>query len=560
LSRREKFCLSFFVTYIFLYLTCFILFMIVPYPARAYRVLFVLSLLTMAASYKKIIMIFSDKEERKLLLQGLLMLLWLAGYQALHRMYGGGRWTGDWFEHFERARFLMIHYFKEYQFILMYYFPSRPPLFNTLCAFFLSFFGYKFWIFQIVCSLLNMSLVFPAWLLVCALFKKRRIVPLLAIIALFMLNPAMVRQMLYTMTKGLSAAYVLAGVYLYLKARDTLDRKYCIFAFLFLSAGVLVHYSAAPFFLGVGADFTILTLKKPSRKKFFTFACAAILSAAFIFTWLSYSLVFYGARITFLSNTSYTDSKNFSFVQRIGKDLYNLRTTFLPNLFETRGFWSPISSLKYIIMYDFSAVFYSESLTGNLTISLSLFLILFLLGRMKDYFYKSLRILSFPSGLFWILFLGAGGLIAIATNGGRMDNGTAHVSFVPVAGLVLGIAYLLAQDLPSKLFRRLLAFGMILESFFFFALSIIVLSDIFIETSVMLYSATLYTNYAIRDVNNLEFLEGIYHSYSIPLAFLVLIGWMIWAGIFVKSMKNGGARILMANAPETPISSSSCNP
>jgi hypothetical protein len=353
-----------------------------------------------------------------------------------------------------------------------------------------------------------------------------------------MLNIPMVRQMIYTMTKGLAAAYVLAGVAVYLKARRSFDLRYLSLAFLLLSAGVLAHYSAAPFFLAISLDLLVLFLLKPDRKKLVSLVAVVLLSSALLLSWIVHSIDFYGIEKAFLSNTTYTESQKLTLLGRISKDLYNLRTTFLPNLNEMDLFFKVPLFLKMIFLHDLVILFYSQSLTGNLGVTFSVFLLIFWGGKLKHIpGALKTKAWDFHTMLFWFCFLGIGGAMAIASNGGLMPYGTAHVSFVPVGALFLLLAWHAARQLPGYKIRLLIGLGVIIESFIAFSIRIIVLSSIFINPTMLYMSSHHYGNYAVRDIYNLEFLEGIYNGpWSYITLIVVLAGWILWADIFMRDM------------------------
>jgi len=540
LDREEKFCLSFFITLVALYLLCFGSFIMLTDPILSYRIILLGICVSTIASYRIIKAFFSDRAERSLFLAGLFMLLWLVGFQGLLRVYGGGGWQGDWVEHYERGMFFLGGVSLNYKFIGRYALPARPPLFNVITAFFQAFLGRPFWIYQILCSFLNMTMAFPAFLLARRLFKNKQPLSLWAVIALFLLNPAMVRQMTYTMTKGLSAAFVLAGAYIYLKARGTPDFKHPVFAFLLLSAGILAHYSAAPFFLVMGFDFLVLSIPKPDRRKILSFVATAFLASAFLLSWVGYSLALYGKDNTFLSNTTYTDSRSLTLAQRLKKDLFNLRTTFFPDKFswETEG--EQDRSIKIFILYDTLIVFHSESLPGNLTLFFYFVLIVYsadVLLKKKDRGKKAKPPSDadpFHSRVFWILFFIGGGLIGLVTNATKMNYGVAHVSFVPVSALLLSMAYVLAVRIRQAWLKLLILLGAIIEGAYVLGVMIAALSDIFVSLYSVWKSLNLYVSYGAIKRYNLELLQTLYSSCSILLLFAVGIGWMIWAGIFMK--------------------------
>ena len=540
LDREEKFCLSFFITLVSLYLLCFGSFVLTKNPVLSYRIILLGILVFTIARYRIVKALIFDRAERALFLAGLFMLLWLVGFQGLLRLYGGGGWQGDWVEHYERGMFFLGSVPLNYKFIGIYPLPARPPLFNVITAFFHSFLGRPFWIYQILCSFLNMTIIFPAFLLARRLFKNKPPLSLCAIIALFLLNPAMVRQMTYTMTKGLSAAFVLAGAYLYLKARGTSDFKYLMSAFLLLCAGVLAHYSAAPFFLVIGFDFLIMSILKPDRRKILSFVAATLLSAAFLLTWISYSLALYGKETTFLSNTAYKDSRDLAPAQRLKKDLFNLRTTFFPNKFYWEPAGGPDPAMKIFTLYDTLIVFHSESLPGNLTPFFSLALIVSFAIFLKRQIPGKKRTIPpsvkdpFHSQVFWGLFFIGGGLIGLVTNATKMDYGAAHVSFVPVSVLLLSMAYVLVMRIRQAWLKIPILLGVILEGAYVLSVNIAALSDIFVNMYSILKSLNLVVSYSTIKQYDLKLLEMIYSPVSVLLLFAVGIGWIIWAVIFVK--------------------------
>jgi hypothetical protein len=245
---------------------------------------------------------------------------------------------------------------------------------------------------------------------------------------------------------------------------------------------------------------------------------------------------------TFLSNTSYTESQGFSFMQRLGKDLFNFRTTFIPNIFNMGVYMKTGWSMNLIKCYDKVIVFYSESLTGNLTLSLSIVIVILLVARL---FKKIKPIIApepsspFRSTTFWVLFFGLSGIIAITTNGTRMNHGAAHVSFVPIAALLLAMIYATVLRIRTAWVRFMVACGVILESLMVFSLKITVLSNLFISVNDLKFCDNIFVNFPIWQVYRVILLERLYVACAPFLLFLFLAGWLAWAVIFAKSLLLG---------------------
>lgn len=155
---------------------------------------------------------------------------------------------GDWYEHYERARFFL---YRETEFEapwVPWSIADRTPLFNIIGAFFMALFSDEYWIFQAVSILFNSILIFPTFMIGERMFG-RRIAILSTVFAAT--NPYMTENALYTWPKNLAAYFVLLFYYFLIRkspfpeiligsstACAVLSHGY---AFLFLPGGLLYY-------------------------------------------------------------------------------------------------------------------------------------------------------------------------------------------------------------------------------------------------------------------------------------------------------------------------------
>ncbi len=193
------------------------------------------------------------------------LLLWTLLILGMIRSYSGGMWFGDWLEHFQRSLFFLHHFPVHTVIFGDYPLPARPPMMNVLAAFFMAQSVDRFEDFQLVFTFLNLLVFVPCCLIMPALAgaRRRRILPLLC---LFALNPVAMQNATYAWTKMFSAFYVVLAIWLYLAGWRKRDRGRMTAAFLALSAGVLVHYSAAPYLLLLSGHYLFFVFPRAPRR------------------------------------------------------------------------------------------------------------------------------------------------------------------------------------------------------------------------------------------------------------------------------------------------------
>lgn len=249
--------------------------------------------------------------------------------QGIFAVYGGGGWYGDWWEHYHRSRFFLDRLPLDTKFLGIYWLPARPPLFNIVTYYFQALFGAEYWIYQILTTMLSLVVVFPLWLICRRLIGDERAWLWWAVVALTALSPIVVRNATYPWPKLLTAYYVLLGLHFYLRARPTGETRLTALAFALGGLGILTHYSAAMVVIPMATDCIGLLLFRP-RVQWRSALSGGLAGACVLATWLGWSVVAYGYRVTVASNTTVEWTKDMTAALRAEMALFNARHTLLP--------------------------------------------------------------------------------------------------------------------------------------------------------------------------------------------------------------------------------------
>jgi len=406
--------------------------------------------------------------------------------------FSGGRWCGDWIEHYGRAQFILGNLPFDYKFLDVYSFTSRPPLANAFYAFFLNFIGNDFFVFQLVATLANVFIFFPLSLILLQVVSpgaSSARVYLLAI--LLMANPMFAFNCVYTWTKLFAGIFIVQGIYFFLKANYKWKNLFC---FTFLAFSLLVHYSAGPYILAALAlymwDIIPAIRQKQYKEALLEFSWIGFASLAVLSVWFPWSLATYGLTDTFLSNTTATSAEIHNFYQNFIILFKNIAFTIFPH-----PFFGVENSYSYtlgseVAVYDFSL---SKGLLKNIfDFSIEN---LPSLSRCRDYFfliYQSTFLASIGSvtSLFlilcffrknnrivyrrqWLVFVGVTLFFGILVNPYECMYGVAHVCLQPLVLLML----VLAAGMPlGRLSAALLFLGCVVDYFLGLFLHFLILS------------------------------------------------------------------------------------
>lgn len=367
------------------------------------------------------------------------LLLWTLLILVMIRNYSGGLWFGDWLEHFQRTLFFLHHFPLRTAIFGDYALPARPPMMNVLGAFFMAQSEDRFEVFQLVFTFLNLLVFLSCCLIVPALAgaRRRRIWPL---VCLFALNPVVIQNATYSWTKLLSSFYIVLAIALYLAGWRKRDRVRTTAAFLALSAGVLVHYSAAVYLLLLSGHYLVFVFPSHARK-WRELVSATALCAALLLVWLGWSMKLYGTQATFLSNTAVTSSRQYQGSTAI-KVAANLFDSLVPALFRdpsaVERFEQP--NLAGAIRDNVFA-FYQPNLIFGMGVAggpLVLSVLYAAWARRKK---------GNGEGRFWLAFVPSCVLLGILVVGERDSLGDAHLTLISLE--VMGLA-LLAGTPPLR--------------------------------------------------------------------------------------------------------------
>ena len=432
-------------------------------PAVAYWILPLLAAAGIVAGRRALVDTLRDADARALVIGQLLVSGWSLGWLGLVVSYSGGGWAGDWYEHWVRALFFLEHWPLDTQFLGIYALPARPPLANLVTGGLLAITPARFAHFQLFTLLLNSLAFLPAGLL------ARRFAPAgfrtaaIGLIALgLMLNPSFMENSTFTWTKLFTVVFILSGLYFFLRTLDPdSPRSAGPLCALALAAGILAHYSAAPYVLVLAVAWLFLNRARWTMAAFWRqTALLGGIGALVLATWFGWSLATYGAHTTLLSNSSVTveDARKGNQLLKVA---LNLRDTVVPH------FLRPLDGL--LIAQQDPCGYWRDWLFQ--LYQLNLFFVFgsvgwLVLGR------ELLRAWSATPGRgrwFWLFFSVSVIVLGVAVHGARDTWGLAHICLQSL--VVLGLAGLAARwSLLTPGWRRLLAAGAGIDFFLGIAL------------------------------------------------------------------------------------------
>jgi len=461
-SPLEKLCGSLGLSLILLYLVCWGIYCAgargngMPVHPLPYALVSLVCAAMGARSWKDIGRLLGMKPVRRALAGFGFLLLWSALLMAIVRNYSGAGWYGDWLEHFQRSLFFLQHFPADTEIFPAYALPARPPMMNVLAAFFLAQTAARFELFQVVFVYLNLLLFLPCCLLLPALGRKarRRVWPL---VLLFASSPLAMQNVTYTWTKAAAAFYVVLALWFYLAGWRKRDTVRTTAAFVALAAGLLTHYSAGPYVAILTLHYLIRVFPR-RENKWRELAGIASICGLLVAVWLAWSLAVYGPRVTFASNTSVTDSRQYagSLAHKIKGNLYDsivpvvVREPTLLDRFDGQRTAATVRD-DFFLFYQQNAIFGMGLVGGPL--------VLWLMYRGLRRKGEALAVrprarpkrtakpappiaAATPEQRFWQVLIVAGVLLGIAVVGERDRLGVAHLTLLSLQ--VMGLAMLAA--------------------------------------------------------------------------------------------------------------------
>jgi len=379
----------------------------------------------------------ADSTARAILVAWALVTAWCIGWLATIASYSGGGWAGDWFEHWERARFFLERWPVDAKFLGFGPLPARPPLANLVEGALGGAVDSSFAAYQVAMALMNCLVVVPAALLARRFSPKApaagpAAVAVLAV--LLMLNPSFVQNATFAWTKLITAFFVLSGLYFFLRAHDgdapPAAGPLCAVS---LAAGILAHYSAGPYVLLLAAGWLVMGRGR-NRAWWRQTALLGLLGGALLATWFGWSATVYGVRATLLSNSSVAVPEAHQGNQLV-KIALNLRDTLVPHFLRTVDGTLIAQRSPWGHARDWLFQLYQVNLFLVFGSVAWLVLARELLGRAGE--------VARPVATRWTAFVGGAVVLGIAVHGARDTWGLAHICLQSL--VVLGLAFLAAR-------------------------------------------------------------------------------------------------------------------
>jgi hypothetical protein len=417
-------------------------------PVGWHWILPALAVAGLAARRADLAALWRDPAARELLFSQVLVSVWGLAWLAWVKSYSGGGWAGDWFEHWDRARFILERGPPDTLFLGHATVTARPPLANVVSAVFLSLTRVDFAHYQLLSALFGSLAFAPA-----ALFARRlggsAAIPVAAL--LFMLNPMFVQNTTFAWTKLPTAFFVLGAVWFFLRtATAPHPRRPALLFAATLAAAILTHYSAGPFAVVLAAAWLIRSLARRAEPAWWrATAGAAVLGAILLATWFGWALVVYGAGGTLLANTS-VQTADATAAGQLGRIALNLRDTLVPH------FLRPLDSALIAQTSPWGAWrdWAFQSYQTNLLFAFGSVAWLALAAVQRRIWAATDRGVR----LGWAAAVGAAVVLGVAVHGARDTWGLTHICLQPV--VLLGLAALggCAASLAPP-WRRLLVAG-----------------------------------------------------------------------------------------------------
>jgi hypothetical protein len=295
-----------------------------------HAVMWVFPLASVAAlviGWRSIKAAWRDPEIRELVWAQTLVTGWSVGWLALVVTYSGGGWVMDWLGHWQRTAFFLDHGPREILFNGFDPLTSRPPLGNVVIGAWLVLTRYDFAHYQLAMTFFS-SLVFLPAALLARRFGVRHAPRILAV--LLMVSPMFVQNATFAWTKLPAAFFTLAALWFYLQHFDSKGMTEVALFAAALGCALLTHYSAGPYAVVLALVWLLHGWKSRFGIGWWrSTAVATLIGGAVLATWFAWALGVYGARGTFLTNTTVSGS-----APTLGAQLWtgvlNVRDTLVP--------------------------------------------------------------------------------------------------------------------------------------------------------------------------------------------------------------------------------------
>jgi len=434
-SAMEKLCAGVGLSFILVWLATWILFLAGANTAAGCFAISGLCAAMFVFTFRDIRALFGALRVRQAAIGFAFLLLWTLLVLSIIRNYSGAGWTGDWLEQFSRSLFFLHHFPKDSEMFGGYRITSRPPDLNVIAAFTMAQAGDRFEIYQLTYSFLNLLLFLPCCLILPVLGRARR-GAILVLAGIFACSPFVVVNATYTGAKSFAAFYVVMGAAFYLSGWWKQDSLRTTAGFLSLAAGLLAHYSAAPYCVFFALHYLLVVFRsRPNRWK--ELAGIAGASGALLLAWFGWTLATFGVKGTFMApvqtSVAYGPKDENGYVLKFVANLFD---TTVPHVLRApslmHGFDQP-SALGYLrdnvfVIYQTSLIFAMGIIGGPLVIWFVI---------------RGLRSSRGPVRTFWLALLAFSVIVGLLVVGERDYYGVGHLTLLSL--FAMGLTLLAAR-------------------------------------------------------------------------------------------------------------------
>jgi 4-amino-4-deoxy-L-arabinose transferase-like glycosyltransferase len=387
-----------------------------------------------AGHLRRVAGLWKDPGARDLLGGQLMVSAWCVGWLSFVKAHTGGAWTGDSFEHWQRAHFFLREWPPGRLFIDLFQMPARPPLANVLTAAFMQVTRVDYAHYQLLTTLLCSLAYLPVGLLA-GRFGGRPAARLAVVV--LMLNPLFLQNATYPWTKLIAVFFILTGLYFFLRVRDDdgSSASAAVVCGLSLGGAVVTHYSAGPYVAVLAAAWIAMGWRRAWRPPYLRMTGGAVLAGACVLApWFAWSVAQYGWDATFLSNSSITTLDKWQ-GNHLVKIALNLRDTLVPP--QVRGFSGTLfrQSSPWGRLRDQCFLLYQL----NLLLALGCVGWIAVLRESAREAVKA----AARDRVFWTLALAGFVIGSIAVYGDREHYGITHICLQSV--VLLGLAFLASR-------------------------------------------------------------------------------------------------------------------
>ncbi|HWA27698.1 MAG TPA: hypothetical protein VG734_18725 [Lacunisphaera sp.] len=367
----------------------------------------------------------------------LVVAAWSAGLHALVFSYSGGTWAVDWFEHYERALFFQQRWPADHVFVAGYLLPARPPLANLAEAGLLAVAGHGFPEYQLIASLVASLVFLPLAALAQAGGTSPRAVRWLVV--LLLLCPLFAQNATFPWTKLPAAFFVVLAVAL--GASPTAGPRHHAFALVALAAGLLTHYSVAPWIIALAAGAAAVgagrKIDATARPALLRGGVAAVLLAA---TWFGWAALHFGPATLATATSTVGHAPAVDWTRKIAIAAANVGHSLVPDFSSPNAVMLLAQTEVWGRIRDVAFVFYQVNL-----------LVAFGVGNVCVLGWLAARSPGGPTRRFWLAAIGVAVALGIGTHSRLDELGLAHISLQPL--ILMGLAWVAraAGSLPGWL-------------------------------------------------------------------------------------------------------------